>query len=189
MTTFTRKNVPEDFTPNIRREKRNSNIKAQLSLSRNRAVTSASDNGEWLGSRPLHFIPEERSSDIHWTGCWVGRTVRLDVAEQRKILCLPGIELRFLDSQADRSAAISVHFTKSCIYSQKSAPEDGWVCRPKHVEQIKKINKRIDKGNLLQLVGWLRRCCNVARSHKRQGQYSVPVWNLIGLHYTETCVR
>jgi len=31
-----------------------------------------------------------------------------------------------------RSAAVSVHCTKSCIQS-KSAPEDGRICHPKHV--------------------------------------------------------
>ena len=31
-----------------------------------------------------------------------------------------------------RSAAVSVHCTKRCIYSLKSAPEDGRICRPKH---------------------------------------------------------
>ena len=58
--------------------------------------------------------------------------------------------------QCHRSAAISVHYTKA-VYTVKSAPEDGWVCRPKHVEQIKKINKSINKRNLLHLVGCLHR--------------------------------
>jgi len=45
------------------------------------------------------------------------------------------------------------------LYIQsKSAPEDGWVCRPKRVEQIKKIKKMINKRNLLHLVGCLHRC-------------------------------
>jgi hypothetical protein len=39
MATFKRKKVPEDYTANIRREKGNSNINAQLSLCRSRAVT------------------------------------------------------------------------------------------------------------------------------------------------------
>ena len=32
-----------------------------------------------------------------------------------------------------RSAAVSVHYTKSCIYTVKNAPEDGRICRLKHV--------------------------------------------------------
>jgi len=32
-----------------------------------------------------------------------------------------------------RSAAVSAHCIKSCIYSQKSDLEDGRICRPKHV--------------------------------------------------------
>ena len=42
-----------------------------------------------------------------------------------------------------RSAAVSVHCTKSCTYSPKSALEDGRNCRPKHVGLNEKINKRI----------------------------------------------
>jgi hypothetical protein len=52
---------------------------------------------------------------------------------------------------------------QSCIYSS-IAPEDGRKHRPKHVELIKKINKR----KLLHLVGYLHRCINGARSHKHQ---------------------
>ena len=42
-------------------------------------------------------------------------------------------------SAADRCHgrdAEAVHCTKSCIYSQKSAPEDGQICRPKRVGLI-----------------------------------------------------
>ena len=43
--------------------------------------------------------------------------------------------VRCTDIAADRPAAISVHRTKA-VYTAKIAPEDGRVCRPKHVEQI-----------------------------------------------------
>jgi hypothetical protein len=33
-------------------------------------------------------------------------TARLDVAEKKKILCLPGIERRFLDSQDSNAVAV-----------------------------------------------------------------------------------
>ena len=47
------------------------------------------------------------------------------------------MELHRVPSQT-WSAAVSVHCTKSCIYSHKSAPEDGRIYRPKHVGLIKK---------------------------------------------------
>jgi hypothetical protein len=45
----------------------------------------------------------------------------------------------------------------------KSAPEDGRICRPKHVGLIYRISKR----NFLHLVDCLHRCSSDARSHKR----------------------
>jgi len=39
---------------------------------------------------------------------------------------------------ADRLAPISVQCTKSCFIKSKSAPEDGRVCSPKHVDLILK---------------------------------------------------
>jgi len=60
-----------------------------------------------------------------------------------------------------------VHCTKA-VHTFKSAPEDGRVCRPKHVEQIQIDNKKINTRKLLHLVGCSHRCSNDARSHKRK---------------------
>jgi len=55
-----------------------------------------------------------------------------------------------------------VHCTKA-VYTVKSAPEDGRVCRPKHVEQIQiDQQKDINKGKLLHLVGCLQSMIGVA---------------------------
>jgi hypothetical protein len=54
------------------------------------------------------------------------------------------------------SAAISVHCTKSCIYSKKSAPEGGRVFFARNMYSwFKNTNKKINKRNLLHLVGCL----------------------------------
>jgi hypothetical protein len=40
------------------------------------------------------FTPEEKAPGTHWIGDWVGPRDCLDAVENRKILPLPGIELR-----------------------------------------------------------------------------------------------
>jgi hypothetical protein len=50
------------------------------------------------------------------------------------------------------------------VYTVKFSPEDGRICSPKHVRLMKKINKL----DLLHLVGCLHRCSSNARSHKHQ---------------------
>ena len=50
------------------------------------------------------------------------------------IMLPTGDKVEFLGT-LHRLAAISVHCTKP-VYTVKSAPEDGRVCRPKHVEQV-----------------------------------------------------
>jgi len=45
-------------------------------------------------------------------------------------------DYKFAHPQENFFDYVSVHRTKSCIYSQKSAPEDGRICRPKHVGLI-----------------------------------------------------
>jgi hypothetical protein len=57
-------------------------------------LTSALVGGEWSASRPGRFTP-----GTHWIGGWVGPRTGLDV-ERRKILLLPGIELRPLGRPA-----------------------------------------------------------------------------------------
>ena len=63
-----------------------------------------------------------------------------------------------------RSAAMSVHCTKSCTYSQKVLPRMGEFVARNMQSWFEKINKR----NLLYLVGCLHRCSNDARSHEHQ---------------------
>jgi hypothetical protein len=60
-------------------------------------LISALDGGEWSASRPGHFTPGERALGSHWIRGWVGPGTaldRLDDVEMRKILPIPGLELR-----------------------------------------------------------------------------------------------
>jgi hypothetical protein len=51
--------------------------------------------GEWSASRP-----GERAPGANWIGDWVGPRTGLDDVEKRKILPLPGLELRSLTHPA-----------------------------------------------------------------------------------------
>jgi hypothetical protein len=57
-------------------------------------LTSALVGGEWSASRPGRFTPRERAQCSHWIGGWVDPRARLDNAERRKFLTLPGLELQ-----------------------------------------------------------------------------------------------
>jgi hypothetical protein len=59
-------------------------------------LTSAQDGGEWSASRPGRFPPGETAPGTNWTGVWVGPRAGLDNVENRKLLTLPGLELRSL---------------------------------------------------------------------------------------------
>jgi hypothetical protein len=54
-----------------------------------------------LASRPGRFTPGGRSPPgVHWIGGWVGPRTGLEDMERRKVLPLPGLELRPLDRPA-----------------------------------------------------------------------------------------
>jgi hypothetical protein len=57
-------------------------------------LTSALVGGEWSVSRPGRFIPGERAPGTHWIGSWVDIRAGLHNLEKRKLLTLPGLELR-----------------------------------------------------------------------------------------------
>jgi hypothetical protein len=67
-------------------------------------VTSELDGGEWSASRPGRFTPWERAPDTHWIEGRVGPRTDLDVVEKRKVLPLPGLELRPLGHSAHRKS-------------------------------------------------------------------------------------
>jgi hypothetical protein len=56
--------------------------------------------GELSASRPGRFISGARAPGTHWIGGWVGPGTSLDDVEKRKMLPLPGFELRSLGRPA-----------------------------------------------------------------------------------------
>jgi hypothetical protein len=63
-------------------------------------LTSALAGVEWSASRPSRFTLGERAPGTHLIGGWVDPRVRPDDMEKRKILTLPGLELRPLGRPA-----------------------------------------------------------------------------------------
>jgi hypothetical protein len=63
-------------------------------------LTSAAGGGEWSASFSGRFSPGESAPGIHWIGGSVGPRTGLDDVERRKILPLPGFELRSLGRPA-----------------------------------------------------------------------------------------
>jgi hypothetical protein len=63
-------------------------------------LTSALVGGELSASRPCRFTPRQRAPGIHWIGGRVSHRASLDGVEKRKLLILPGLELRLLGRPA-----------------------------------------------------------------------------------------
>jgi hypothetical protein len=63
-------------------------------------LTSALVGVEWSASHPGRFTSGERAPSTHWIGGWVGPRAGLDDVEKRKLLTLPGLELRPLGHPA-----------------------------------------------------------------------------------------
>jgi hypothetical protein len=63
-------------------------------------LTSALSESEWSTSRPGRFSPGEIAHGAHWIGGWVDPRADLDDMEKRKLLTLPGLELRPLGCPA-----------------------------------------------------------------------------------------
>jgi hypothetical protein len=57
-------------------------------------LTSALVGVIWSASRPGRFTPGLRAPGAHWIGGCMGPRTGLDNVEKRKILTLPGLELR-----------------------------------------------------------------------------------------------
>jgi hypothetical protein len=79
-------------------------------------LTSAEAGSDRSAPRPGRFNPE-----AHWIGCWVDTRAGLDDVEKRKLLTLPGLEIRPLGLYTDcaipaplrsqeRSAIFPQHF-------------------------------------------------------------------------------
>jgi hypothetical protein len=65
-------------------------------------------------SRPCRFVQRIKASDTHWRGGWVDPRAGLDHIEERKLLTLPGFELRLLSRPACRQ---SLYRLRYCGYA------------------------------------------------------------------------
>jgi hypothetical protein len=78
-------------------------------------LTLALAGGEWSASRPGCFTPRERAPGIHWLGGWVDPRAGLDDVEKRKLLILPGLELRLLGCPVHSQSLYRLCYTGSHI--------------------------------------------------------------------------
>jgi hypothetical protein len=95
-------------------------------------MTSALVGGEWSISRPGRFTPEERAPGTHWLGSWVDLRAGLDDLMERKLLILPGLELRPLGRPASSYSLYQLRYFRNLFYTDGRTPwaSDQPVARP-----------------------------------------------------------
>jgi hypothetical protein len=76
-------------------------------------LTSALVGGDWSPSRPSRFTPGERTPGTNWIGGWVGPRAGLDDVEKRKLLTLPGLEIRTLGCPARNQSLYRLRYPDS----------------------------------------------------------------------------
>jgi hypothetical protein len=79
-------------------------------------LTSALVGGEWPASRPGRFTPGERAPGTHWIGGWLGPGAGVDDVEKRKLLNLPGLELRPLGRPARSQSLYRLRYPGPYLY-------------------------------------------------------------------------
>jgi hypothetical protein len=78
-------------------------------------LTSALVGGEWSASRPCRLTPGERFLGTHWIGGWVVPRAGLDDVEKKKLLTLPGQELRPLGRPAHSQSLYRLRYPSSYL--------------------------------------------------------------------------
>jgi hypothetical protein len=76
-------------------------------------LSSALVGIQWSDSRPGRFTPEERIPGTHWMGGWVGSRAGMNDVEKRKLLTLPGFELRPLGRPTRRQSLYRLSYPGS----------------------------------------------------------------------------
>jgi hypothetical protein len=79
-------------------------------------LTSALAGGERSASRPCPFTPGERDPGTHWMGGWVDPRASFDDVKKRKLLTLPGLELRPLVRPARSQSLCRLRYHGSGFY-------------------------------------------------------------------------
>jgi hypothetical protein len=71
--------------------------------------------GERSTSRPGRFTSVEKAPGTHWIGGWVGPRAGLDDIKKRKLLPLPGLELRSLRRPARNQSLYRLRYPGSLV--------------------------------------------------------------------------
>jgi hypothetical protein len=79
-------------------------------------LTSTLIGGQWSASCPGRFTTEENAPCAHWIGAWIGLGTSLDGVERRKILPLPGLEIRPLGRPARSQLLYRLRYPVSSNY-------------------------------------------------------------------------
>jgi len=129
---------------------------------------------KYLNPKRTKYIPSKAKANVSEHSlflCYVKRSVCRRVERSHVVLL---VETPVTPTGSD----IGV-FTKSCIYSQNVLLRLGEFVTRNMYNWFKKINKR----NLLHLVGCLHRCSNDVRSHKYQA--GIKDWYYVNCSSTE----
>jgi hypothetical protein len=78
-------------------------------------LTSVLVGGDWSASRLGGFTPGKRAPGTHWIGAWVDPRTGLDNLGKRKILLVPGQELRPLHRPARNQSLYRLHYHRTHI--------------------------------------------------------------------------
>jgi hypothetical protein len=89
-------------------------------------LTSALVGSEWSPLRPDRFTPGKGALGVYLIGGWVGPKTGLEDVERRKILSLPGPELRALGHPARSQSLYRLRSPRSWDYLPVSM--DQWFC-------------------------------------------------------------
>jgi hypothetical protein len=98
-------------------------------------LNSALADGEWSVSHSGSFIPGERAPGTHWIGGWVNPRAGLEDMEERKLLILPGLELRPLGRPARSQLVYRLRYPDS--YWCGSMSENVFTFHHRHKDEVK----------------------------------------------------
>jgi hypothetical protein len=68
--------------------------------------------------RPGRFTLGEKAPGTHWIGGWVDPRAGLDDVEMRKLLTLPGLEIRPLGRPACSQSLYRLHYSDLILWSK-----------------------------------------------------------------------
>jgi hypothetical protein len=92
---------------------------------------------EWSASRPGRFSPAEKTLSSLSIGGWLGPRTGVVEVERRKILPIPGLELRLLDRLAHSQSLYRLSYPGSLLKKRNSKYQNAIPTeRPPHVGEV-----------------------------------------------------